>query len=182
MQHVLFGCALKSPMPQGLVACSTCATPPHAWFHDRTLHQKVWVPNFKGNRKATHQVTDWDPCSLLHPSSKPQTKYYNALKSLQAKQLGAVLTYLAPANALPLWAVDVTASEAGTTATNAANAAKKPEPATAAKATTTTTAAASAAPKVTSNHYTTDKAGNPTKPATAAAAATTTTATSATNN
>lgn len=36
-----------------------------------------------------------------------ETAFYNALKSLQAKQLSAVLTYLAPANALPLWAVTV---------------------------------------------------------------------------
>jgi len=40
------------------------------------------------------------------------TKFYNDLKSLQSKQLAAVLTLLAPANAVPIWSVKIRATPA----------------------------------------------------------------------
>lgn len=54
------------------------------------------------------------PCGLTRraptPPPRPQAKFYNGLKSLQTKQLGAVLTYLAPANALPIFSINVKAT------------------------------------------------------------------------
>ncbi|GBF88187.1 hypothetical protein Rsub_00899 [Raphidocelis subcapitata] len=64
-----------------------------------------------------------------------QTKFYNELKSLQAQQLAAVLKYLAPANALPIWSVTIAADGSDTpsepepsrnTAPNLANPAGRP--------------------------------------------------------
>jgi hypothetical protein len=64
------------------------------------FRKSVLTPFFVNYAKAQKKTLD-------------ATKFYNALKSLQAKQLTAVLTYLAPANELPIWAVNVKA-EAGT--------------------------------------------------------------------
>lgn len=56
-----------------------------------------------------------------HGKTLDADKYYNELKSLQGKQLGATLTYLAPANTLPLWAVTVTLSDSAKAATDSAS-------------------------------------------------------------
>jgi hypothetical protein len=46
-------------------------------------------------------------CAHSSPYHLPQDRFVLALKSLQAKHLAATLTYLNPANALPLWAAKV---------------------------------------------------------------------------
>ncbi|KIY92670.1 hypothetical protein MNEG_15293 [Monoraphidium neglectum] len=103
------------------------------------------------------------------------TKFTNDLKTLQAKHLGATLTYLAPANSLQLFSVSIDVNDpnappapATSTAPNAANAAKPstaPNAANAAKPSTAPNAANAAKPSTAPN------AANAAKPSTAPNAA-----------
>ncbi|KIY94447.1 hypothetical protein MNEG_13516 [Monoraphidium neglectum] len=53
--------------------------------------------------------------------------FYNALKSLQAKQLAAVLELLPPANALPVWAVTIKTQAGDPALTAPVNTRAKPQ-------------------------------------------------------
>lgn len=51
----------------------------------------------------------------LLSSPNPQAKFLKDLEALQGKMLGATLKLLSPANALPLWNVEVATKEGSVT-------------------------------------------------------------------
>lgn len=104
VQGPLDGHAIAIVDSAGCPGKSPAVSPAHGGSQIFLLHakavddfrKKVLTPFFADYAKASGKSFDAD-------------KYYNNLKSLQTKQLGATLTYLSPANALPVYGVNVMA-------------------------------------------------------------------------
>ena len=115
VQGPLDGKAIAIVDGQGCPGRSPAVAPSHGGSQIFLLHakavddfrKKVLTPFFADFAKAAGRPFDSD-------------KFYNSLKSLQTKQLGAVLTYLPPANALPIYGVNVMAMPTNKTPTTRA--------------------------------------------------------------